>query len=505
MNSTKPFNAPDRPAKGSPVQADLFSETTPCFQVGNWVPSISRGAESMNLRTKVIGLVAGCLVVVLAASGAYTTISTARMAESQSREAAKLAVESITHAMSAFGEIGDMDGLQVFVDDVAAMPELEHVRAVRAPSVAEEFGVREGAEPQDEAEQKVLASGQAVQIPDHKAHTLKFVNPVVAQASCLDCHEAAKTGDVLGLASVTLSTRKADAALADVTRGTVLSFLLTILVASTVLGFVINSQVIKPVGSASRNLLDQVSHLTSAAGSISRTSRTMVDGANSTAASLQQTSATLETMTSQTRNNAESAAQAKRSAGSVLDQTTEGQKAMKAMSEAIGAIKSSSDRTVKILQTIDEIAFQTNLLALNAAVEAARAGDAGKGFAVVAEEVRNLAQRSAQAAQETSSLIETSQESAEQGVTASQKVTRTIEAITSSIDETVHLMNEVTSASQQQAQDIDQVKNAVGQIDKVSQDNAGVAHDSETASEDLTRMGEALREVSSRLTTLVGS
>ncbi len=459
----------------------------------------------MSLRTKVIMLVAGCLTVVLGVSATFNTISTRRMAAEQSEEAARLTVESITFAMSAFGEIGDMDGLQTFVDDLAEVPEIQAVRAVRAPSVAEEYGVREGAEPASEVESQVLAQGEARSIRDAAGHTLQFVMPVKASESCLDCHSINKAGDVLGLASVTMGTGKADTSLAGVVRSTILSAILAIIISGIALALVINTKVIKPVARATKALLSHVSGLSDAAAELAGTSRTMVDGTNNTAASLQQTSASLETMSAQTRTNAEHASQAQHSAGAVLEKTTAGQQAVQSMSSAIGAIKDASDQTGKILQTIDEIAFQTNLLALNAAVEAARAGDAGKGFAVVAEEVRNLAQRSAAAAQETSRLIETSQVSADQGVLASEQVARLIDEITGSIDQTVQLMTEVTSASNRQATDIGQVKNAVGQIDQVSQKNAGIANHSEEASVHLSNMSQALREVSEDLTRMVGS
>ncbi len=459
----------------------------------------------MSLRTKVIGLVTGCLVIVLGASATFNTMATNRMTADQTDEAAKLVAESITYAMSAFGEIGDMEGLETYLTNVSSIAELHDVRAVRAPVVAEEFGEREGAAPLDALDQQVLASGKMQNITDSKAHTLRFVMPVLATESCLECHEANRAGDVLGLASVTLVTASTDAALAGVTRGTILSAILAIILVAGALAFVISSQVIKPVANASRSLMENVGNLTDAAGALSASSCSMVDGANNTAASLQQTSASLETMASQTRANAENAGQARQSATTVLDQTKQGHEAMLSMATAISAIKTSSDETVRILKTIDEIAFQTNLLALNAAVEAARAGDAGKGFAVVAEEVRNLAQRSAAAAQETSALIESSQQSVDHGVTANEHVTQIMTEITAQIDQTVQLIAEVTNASDQQAEDINQVKLAVGQIDQVSQNNASIAAESEEASANLNRVGGELRDVSSGLTQMVGS
>src|SRR5262249_12105503 len=128
------------------------------------------------------------------------------------------------------------------------------------------------------------------------------------------------------------------------------------------------------------------------------------------AASVEETSASLEEIAGMTRQNAEHAANVEDLARRTQDTTKRGGEAMTRMEAAIQSIKEGSDKTAKIIKTIDEIAFQTNLLALNAAVEAARAGDAGRGFAVVAEEVRSLAIRSAEAAKDTSSLIDDSQQ-----------------------------------------------------------------------------------------------
>ena len=127
-------------------------------------------------------------------------------------------------------------------------------------------------------------------------------------------------------------------------------------------------------------------------------------------------------MASQTKQNAANANEARSLADSASGSADQGAAAMERMSTAINDIKTSSDETAKIVTTIDEIAFQTNLLALNAAVEAARAGEAGKGFAVVAEEVRNLAQRSAEAARNTAEMIEGSVRNADNGVAISKEV-----------------------------------------------------------------------------------
>ncbi len=177
---------------------------------------------------------------------------------------------------------------------------------------------------------------------------------------------------------------------------------------------------------------------------------------------------------------------------------------MSRMSEAIGEIKRSSDETAKIVKTIDEIAFQTNLLALNAAVEAARAGDAGKGFAVVAEEVRNLAMRSAEAAKDTSALIEGSQKNADNGVTVTEEAAKSLREITDNIQKVAQLVGEVTAASNEQSEGIDQINTAVAQLDKVTQSSAANAEESASASEEMSGQAQELKAAVGTLVALVG-
>ena len=177
--------------------------------------------------------------------------------------------------------------------------------------------------------------------------------------------------------------------------------------------------------------------------------------------------------------------------------------AMNRMGQAIGRIKGSSDQTARIVKTIDEIAFQTNLLALNAAVEAARAGESGKGFAVVAEEVRNLAQRSAEAAKSTAALIEESQLNASSGVRVSEEVEAILTQIFKSMESLTQLIHQVSSASEEQNRGIEQIGKSMNQIDRLTQNNAATSVESSSASGELSAQAGELDRVVSTLVGLV--
>ena len=251
-------------------------------------------------------------------------------------------------------------------------------------------------------------------------------------------------------------------------------------------------------------LTEGAHQVASASGQVSTSAQTLSQGATEQAASLEETSASMEEMASMTRQNAENSAAAATLMGEVDTRVRESNQSLAELVTSMGSIQESSQRVAKIIKTIDEIAFQTNILALNAAVEAARAGEAGAGFAVVADEVRNLAQRSAQAAKDTTNLIEASVTSAASGNQRVEQVAASIAGITTSVSKVKGLVEEVSAASRQQSQGIDQVSQAVAQMEKVTQATAATAEESAAASEELSAQAETSLGVVGRLEALVG-
>ena len=263
-----------------------------------------------------------------------------------------------------------------------------------------------------------------------------------------------------------------------------------------------------------KGLSNNADSVYSASNELRASSHQLADGAQEQAASIEEVSSTLEEIDSITKQTSENAEHASGLSLKAESAALDGKAAMTKMSEAIddmsdavGRIKASSDKTAKVIKTIDEIAFQTNILALNAAVEAARAGDAGSGFAVVAEEVRNLAQSSAQAALETAALIDESGKDAESGVNYTEKVSEllqnvineNIDPIVEGIQEVNQINQEVANASNEQKDGVEQINTTVANMSDLTQQNASSSEESSAASEELAKQAEALKSLVNEL------
>jgi methyl-accepting chemotaxis protein len=285
--------------------------------------------------------------------------------------------------------------------------------------------------------------------------------------------------------------------------GVVIALIVALLAGSIIAFVIVRATAVILVGSV-RELTAGAEQVASAASQLSGSAQSLSTGASSQAAALEETSASMEEMASMTRQNAEHSQEGAILMSDVDRRVSESDQVLSAMIASMTHIQESSQKVSKIIRTIDEIAFQTNILALNAAVEAARAGEAGMGFAVVAEEVRNLAQRSALAAKDTSALIEESIANAQQGDRHVRAVAEAFATIGTSVTQAKRLVDDVSRASREQTQGIDQVSKAIGQLEHLTQSTAANSEECAAASEELNTQAEVTMGVVARLQAFVG-
>ena len=276
------------------------------------------------------------------------------------------------------------------------------------------------------------------------------------------------------------------------------------LIISVLLAFLLIRSIVKVVVDSVKSLSEGTAQVVSASEQISSASVSLAEGASSQASSVEEVSATIEEATASNNQNADNSREANLLAQHSNDAARIGNQQVGDLMVAMEKITDSSQKIAKIIKTIDEIAFQTNLLALNAAVEAARAGEHGLGFAVVAEEVKNLAERSANAAKEITSIIEASIDQVKAGTEVANRTKESFAEILMGVKKTSDLIGEIAISAKEQAEGMNQIATAMGSVDQITQQNASASEETAAAAEELNAQALSMLESVAEIAALAG-
>ncbi len=339
-----------------------------------------------------------------------------------------------------------------------------------------------------------------------------FVGKMLAKQKGAESYVFKGTNKIAGFAPIELTgwsvavTQDTNEFLADAhaIRNFIIIISAIFLVITTIMVLIFANRISMPITRAANELNDAAVQLASASSQVSGASQSLAEGASEQAAAVEETSSSLEEMSSMTKQNADNSGHANRLMKETTNIVERAKGSMTKLTQSMSEIKKASEDTSKIIKTIDEIAFQTNLLALNAAVEAARAGEAGAGFAVVAEEVRNLAIRAAEAAKNTSVLIEDTVKRIGDGSVLVNTTNDDFLAVAQSAVKVGELVAEISAASDEQSTGIEQITKAVSEMDKVVQESAANAEETASASEEMNAQAEQVKQVAKTLLDVVG-
>ncbi len=292
--------------------------------------------------------------------------------------------------------------------------------------------------------------------------------------------------------------------LANQTRMILIIFSIIAIALGLCIALLIARSITRSLKKVMKGLEESSTQVAQASNELSGASQQLAEGSSEQASSLEETAATLNESSSMLQRTSENTTQASRISETATESSEKGRIEMEDMMTSMQKLNDSSQEISKIIKVIDDIAFQTNILSLNAAVEAARAGEAGAGFAVVAEEVRNLAQRSAKAANDTKVIIEKNIVLSKDGMLVAEKVKTSLSEIGRNSQALNSLIEEINTAAKEQVHGINQINQALNQMEQVTQQNAANAEETASSSEELNAQAEILESLVNELSHMIG-
>ena len=514
--------------------------------------AISDWWDTIGLQRKLQILIQGLLIIILFASQQWISSRFEQAVLHSAEQRANSITEGTINGLNTLmvtktGEdevISNSASRALFIQKMGTSDNIKELRVIRGKGVNDEFGAGLPEEKVvDDMDRNVLATGQKeFSIDKNDGNTLRAVLPFIAKkdlrgTNCLKCHGVDENA-VLGATSIVIDIKgdmdsiKKINALLWIGQGVLqitLFFVVGLIVrrllrqiggepnyatsiasriASGDLNFEVetkpgdNDSLIAAMKMMRINLAKIVSEVRAGTEMVATASAQIASGnldlserTEHQASTLEQTASSMEDLTLTVKQNADNAIKANGLVVSASDVAVKGGSVFSHVVETMSEINTSSKKIVDIIAVIDSIAFQTNILALNAAVEAARAGEQCRGFAVVASEVRNLAQRSASAANEIKALINNSVEKVEIGSKLVDQAGATMDEIVDSIKHVTDIMSEITSASREQTSGIEQINQAISQMDDVTQQNAALVEEAAAAAQSLQDQASNLQQV----------
>ena len=467
--------------------------------MGSWFRNKSLGA-------RIIIILGLTLIITSLTNIIWSGRVQQRLAVSSAKDLATRFADITLSSLNNMMVAGGIEERGRFLELVSKVEGLSDVRVVRGPGVIEQFGEGlPGELPRDEIEKRVLATAKPEFI--YEGGQMRAVVPFILEKNwrgvdCTECHEG-KEGDANGALTMKIGMEAVENSIRENDYIFTVFFIIEGTLILAVLFFTIARRVTRELREVADSLSQGSAEVHAAAEHLSDASQTLARESERQEETLSGAAGDLTQVTQLIGETNQSSATAVGQVKDVERMIQGGEKSMSRLVTAMTSIRDSSSEVRKIISVIEEIAFQTNLLALNAAVEAARAGEHGKGFAVVAEEGRNLAQRVATAAKETTQMIESAVKKTDEGARIVDETSQALQKIRQAAEEVDAQIGKITSVARQQSERVDVVNSAIADLGKVTQSTSESASRTAATSEELSAQASSLNDLIYRLVEVV--